>query len=201
MKTFSPQQFGRLINRSVKTLQRWDLKGILPAKRTPTNHRFYLEDDYLKIMGTPPAERKSFVYARVSFPSQKSDLKNQRDAIERFCLAKGLTPSDWIEEVGGGMNFKRKKFNDLMRRVELNEVSEIIIAHQDRLVRFGFEWFESFCKNHGTKIIVLNAQSLSPEAELTRDLLSIIHCFSSRLYGLRRYKKEITKACKSEAGK
>jgi putative resolvase len=35
----------------------------------------------------------------------------------------------------------------------------------------------------------MNAESLSPEEEMVKDLLSIVHCFSSRLYGLRRYKK------------
>ncbi len=38
----------------------------------------------------------------------------------------------------------------------------------------------------------MNAESLSPEEEMTRDLLSIIHCFSSQLYGLRKHKQEIT---------
>jgi predicted site-specific integrase-resolvase len=37
----------------------------------------------------------------------------------------------------------------------------------------------------------MNAASLSPDVEMTKDLLSIIHCFSSRLYGLRKYKKNI----------
>jgi predicted site-specific integrase-resolvase len=60
-----------------------------------------------------------------------------------------------------------------------------------RLVRFGFEWFEKFCKDHGVFILVMNADTLSPEQEMTKDLLSIIHCFSSRLYGLRKYKKKI----------
>ena len=55
----------------------------------------------------------------------------------------------------------------------------------------GFEWFEVFCKRHGTRIEVMNQMSLSPEQEMTQDLLSIIHCFSSRLYGLRKYKKPI----------
>jgi len=68
-----------------------------------------------------------------------------------------------------------------------------VIAHKDRLVRFGFEWFEKFCKDHGTNIVVMNAASLSPEVEITKDLLSIIHCFSSRLYGLRKYKNKIVK--------
>lgn len=37
----------------------------------------------------------------------------------------------------------------------------------------------------------MNAKRLSPEEEMTKDLLSLIHCFSSRLYGLRKYKKKI----------
>ena len=78
-----------------------------------------------------------------------------------------------------------------MEMVERGEVSEIIVAHKDRLVRFGFEWFEKFCTDHGTSIVVMNVNALSPEEEMTKDLLSIIHCFSSRLYGLRKYKKKI----------
>ncbi|MBS3933736.1 MAG: hypothetical protein KGZ35_05210 [Truepera sp.] len=80
--------------------------------------------------------------------------------------------------------------------VERNEVAEIVIAYKDRLVRFGYEWFESFCEAHGAKLVVINAETLSPEAEVTQDLLSIIHCFSSRLYGLRKYKQKITRLVK-----
>jgi predicted site-specific integrase-resolvase len=54
---------------------------------------------------------------------------------------------------------------------------------KDRLLRFGFEWFEKFCHDHGASIVVMNAESLSPETEMTKDLLSSIHCFSNRLYG------------------
>lgn len=64
-----------------------------------------------------------------------------------------------------------------------------MIAHKDRLVRFGFEFFEKFCDDHGCKIVVMNTESLSPEEEMVQDLLLIVHCFSSRLYGLKRYKK------------
>ena len=79
----------------------------------------------------------------------------------------------------------------LMEQVERGEIKEIIIAHKDRLVRFGYEWFEVFCERHGTALIVMNTESLSPEQEMTQDLLAIIHCFSSRLYGLRKYKKTL----------
>ncbi len=76
-----------------------------------------------------------------------------------------------------------------MKRVEQGDIREIIIAHQDRLVRFGYEWFEMFYAEYGTSLTVMNTESLSPEQEMPQDLLAIIHCFSSRLYGLRKYKK------------
>lgn len=54
-----------------------------------------------------------------------------------------------MEDVGSGLNYKRKNFNLLMQMVERNDAAEIVIAHKDRLVRFGYEWFESFCEVHG----------------------------------------------------
>jgi predicted site-specific integrase-resolvase len=39
--------------------------------------------------------------------------------------------------------------------------------------------------------MVLYQQKYSPEAELVQDLLSVVHCFSSRLYGLRKYEKKL----------
>jgi predicted site-specific integrase-resolvase len=57
---------------------------------------------------------------------------------------------------------------------------------------------EDSCKQHGTQVVVMNSESLSPEQEMTKDLLSIIHCFSSRLYGLRKYKKKIVHLAKQK---
>ena len=48
---YKPKEFAELLNVSVKTLQRWDREGILTAKRTPTDRRFYTEEqlqEYLK---------------------------------------------------------------------------------------------------------------------------------------------------------
>lgn len=128
----------------------------------------------------------------MSSAGQKKDLLSQKEAIERFCVAAGKPVAEQFEDVGSGLNYMRKNFLLLMEKVERGEISEIVIAHKDRLVRFGFEWFEKFCVDHGCIVTVMNAESLSPEAEMTKDLLSIIHCFSSRLYGLRKYKKRST---------
>lgn len=45
MTIYKPHEFAKLIGVTVKTLQRWDVSGKLPAKRTPSNHRFYTQDD------------------------------------------------------------------------------------------------------------------------------------------------------------
>lgn len=80
-----------------------------------------------------------------------------------------------------------------MDLVEENKVGKIYIAYKDRFIRFGYDWFNHFCQKHGCDIVVLNNPSLSPEEELTQDLLTILHVFSSRSYGIRKYQKQIKK--------
>lgn len=48
MKIYKPKEFAEAIGVSVKTLQRWDNLGKLKAKRTPSNHRYYTEEDLNK---------------------------------------------------------------------------------------------------------------------------------------------------------
>ena len=38
---------------------------------------------------------------------------------------------------------------------------------------------------------LVNNEELSPQEELVQDIVSILHFFSCRLYGLRKYKKQI----------
>ena len=40
-----------------------------------------------------------------------------------------------IKEIGGGLNFKRKKFLKIMRQIRLGEVKILVVAHKDRLSR------------------------------------------------------------------
>ena len=197
-KTYAPREFGKLIGRTTQTLQRWDRLGILKAHRTLTNRRYYTHDQYLQIIGQKAKEQKIIVYCRVSSAGQKADLESQKKAVEQFCIGAGKPVALWLQDIGSGLNYKRKNFVLLMEMVERGEASEIVIAHKDRLVRFGYEWFEKFCHDHGAALTVMNAETLSPEEEMTQDLLSIIHCFSSRLYGLRKNKKQIARLVAEE---
>ena len=133
----------------------------------------------------------TLVYCRVSSANQRDDLKSQQLAMEQFCLAKGLVVDEYISEIGGGMNFKRPIFLNIMKQIENEEIATLVIAHKDRLCRFGFEFFEHFAKEHNCELMVVNQPSLSPQEEMVEDMLSIVHTFSSRLSGLEKHKKEI----------
>ncbi len=190
---FKPHEFAKKIGVSVKTLQRWDVEGRLPAKRTLSGHRFYTEDDLLITQGLKPVDskRKVVVYCRVSSSSQKPELRNQVSAMETFCLSRGLAVDDWVSEIGSGLNFKRKKFLSIMLSMLKGEISTIVVAHKDRMCRFAFDFIMELASSVRCQIIVANQESLSPQQELVEDLMAIIHCFSCRLYGLRNYSKEI----------
>lgn len=71
------------------------------------------------------------------------------------------------------------------------KVKTIIVTNKDRFIRFGYDWFEKFCMKFNTTIVVVNNEELSPQEELVQDIVSILHVFSCRLYGLRKYKKQI----------
>lgn len=186
----SPKEFGERIGKSVITLQRWDNSGKLIAHRTPTNRRFYTEDQYNDYMGISKIKnRKNIIYARVSTNNQKDDLNNQVDFLQQYCNANGVIIDDIITDIGSGLNYNRKKWNKLLDSVIANEIDTIYIAYPDRFIRFGFDWFKHFCEKFNTKIIVVNNEKLSPEQELTQDLINIIHVFSCRSYGIRKYQK------------
>lgn len=188
---YKPKEMADKLNVSVRTLQRWDNSGKLKAKRTPTNRRYYTENQYLQFLGKQPDDRKTVAYARVSTYGQKDDLKDQINFIRQYANSKGIILDETITDVGSGLNYNRKKWNQLLQDVEHGEIKTIYITYKDRFIRFGFDWFNRFCNEHDTKIIVLNNPDTSPEKELVDDILSIIHVFSCRLYGLRKYKNKI----------
>jgi len=199
MNTYTIAQFSKLTGYAVKTLQKWDRDGKLSPNRTPTNRRLYTDEHLRTLRGiTIDQQRKTIVYMRVSSQAQKPDLKNQRTTLEQFCAAKGFTVDEWIEEIGGGLNFKRPKFLSIINDVTTGKVERVIVAHKDRLARFGFDLLLHLAKENSCEIVVLNTESLSPEQEMVQDLLTITHCFSARLYGLRNYRKTLKKAVKDD---
>lgn len=195
---YNVSEFAKLIKKNVKTLQRWDREGTLkPEIRTSTNRRIYSHKQYLDYFNLGnDVKRKTIVYCRVSSSNQKQDLVSQKNSLIDFTKNSGISVDEIYEDIGSGLNYKRKNFLKLCEQIINREIEIVIIAHKDRLVRFGFEWFEWLCEKYGTELRIINDERLSPTDEMCKDLMSMIHVFSSRLYGLRKYKKQLNETCK-----
>ena len=192
MVMLKPKDMAEKLGVTVRTLQIWDNNGTLKAFRTPTNRRYYTEEQYLEYIGKSTSNtRKNVAYARVSTHGQKDDLKNQIDFIRQYANAKGIILDEIITDIGSGLNYNRENWNQLLEDVMNNNVDTIFITYKDRFIRFGYDWFERLCKMHNTEIVVLNNVETSPEKEMIDDFKSIIHVFSFRLDGLRKYKNTI----------
>jgi putative resolvase len=187
-------QFAERVGRSVSTVRRWEAEGRITARRLPSGQRYFDDSDVRKVLQPgfgDGDQRRVAVYCRVSSAGQKADLASQVAAMQQFCLARGLAVDEWISEVGGGMNLRREKFLVLMDAIDRGEVGTVVVAHKDRLARFGFDFLEHVAARNDCEIIVANQETLSPQQELVEDLLAIVHTFSCRLDGLRRYEKEL----------
>ena len=194
MKRYKVGEFAKLLNVTVKTLQNWDKQGTLKAYRTPTNQRFYTEEQLNQILNLSNQKEKRGLkigYCRVSTHNQKNSLQNQEEYLRSYTNAKGVILDEVLTDIGSGINYNRKNFNKILELVEAREISEIYVTYKDRFVRFGFDWFNTFCEKHGAKIIILNQPSTSPEQELAEDLLNIVTVFSARNHDLRFYKKQL----------
>ena len=199
MTIYKVGEFAEKVGVSISTLQRWDRTDVLKSRRTPTNQRYYTDEDLNKVLNLDDktkSKRKNVGYCRVSTQGQKQNLENQKEFVSVYSLSHGVILDEIYTDIGSGLNYKRKNWSTLLKLVENNEIDKIYVTYKDRFVRFGYEWFEEFCATHGTEIIVLNQKQTSPEEELTEDLLSILHEFSEMNYGLRKYKTEINKELK-----
>jgi predicted site-specific integrase-resolvase len=194
-KRFKPGEFAQLVNRKPQTLRKWDKAGKLPAKRTLAGHRYYTQADLALALNIErkPIKPINLIYCRVSSPKQKEDLIRQREYLSDFVLARGLEIDEIIEDIAGGLNYTRPKFLDIMERIEARQVKNLIIAHKDRLCRFGFDYFNHFLEAHGGSLIIANQVKMSPQQELLDDLMAVVPSFSCRLYGVRKYKTQINK--------
>ena len=201
MRTYTVRQVADAVGVSVSTLQRWDRTGRLVPHRSPTGRRLYTEEQLMQLLGQRGRwpERRTVAYLRVSSQGQRPDLQNQRAALETFCTAQNIEVDEWVEEVGGGLNFRRRKFLKVLDDLETGRIERLVIAHKDRLCRFGFDLIEHISRRQAATILVMNNERLSPEREMVEDLMAITHCFSARLYGLRNYRKSLERALESDA--
>lgn len=154
----------------------YDIKSLCGETILPqSNNKF---DDVNK--------KRTYCYCRVSTRAQKDDLQRQINSV------RGKYPdSVIIQDIASGVNWKRKGLLTLIQQVKEENVGQVVVCYKDRLCRFAFELIESLFELYGVKIVVLdNDEQKSPDNEMVEDILSIIHIFSCKAMGKRRYKKK-----------
>ena len=136
------------------------------------------------------SERKNVIYGRVSTSKQKVDLDNQIDDLKKFCINSSIIIHDIYKDIGSGINFDRKEFNRLLDDVVSGEISTIYVTYKDRLSRISFNMFKNLFAKFGANIVVVNEidDTQILETEIVKEIIDLIHCFSTKVYSKRRKK-------------
>ena len=165
-----------------QTLRRYARQGKTPFYRNSGGQRLYDVDAFLR----GEADPEIVCYCRVSSAKQRGDLQRQVAHLREL-----FPEAQVVTDVAGGLNWRRKGFISILERLHRGDKLQIVVAHRDRLARFGFELIQWLVEQNGGEVLVLNQPDASPESELTEDLLAILHTFSCRMHGLRRYRTAI----------
>jgi len=169
---------------SGQTIVKWAINNRIKYIVQPSGQRRYCIGDI-----QDANQQAQICYCRVSSNGQKDDLKRQVEYMRtKF--------PEWevVTDIGSGLNWNRKGLRTILRRSLQGGVSDIAVAHRDRLARFGFEIIEFMLGQKGVRIICdSNDEHKSREEELVDDIVSIITVFSSKIYGRRKYRKRVDK--------
>jgi putative resolvase len=190
MSFYTPRDLAAKLNVSKETLRRWSEQGRLRTSTTQGGHRRYIYSDQDSIHPDILAEdnKRSVVYARVSSKKQKQDLNRQIMFLrERF------PNHEVVSDIGSGINYKRKGLLYILELLYKGGIREVVVAHRDRLCRFGFDLFDFMFKQHGALLTVLENPSDSVDdraSELSEDLMAITTVFTARYYGSRKYTRK-----------
>ena len=191
-KLYSISKTADILGVSQKTLRVWDKQNKLIPVLTSGGHRRYKESDINAFIGIDPISNDNkkicVIYARVSSQKQKTsgDLDRQSQRLSEYCAKHNLYVEYIIKDVGSGLNDKRIGFNQLTNLVITGKVNKVIIEHKDRLTRFQFNFIKKIFKTFGVDIIVIDDKDeISDIEELTRDMMSLLACFSVKYYGKR----------------
>lgn len=180
-KLLTVNQYAVKVGVTPQTVRDWSNAGKIEVERTPGGHR--------RIVVREEIPEEVVCYCRVSSYKQKDDLQRQVEFMKsKYPEAK------IIKDIGSGLNAKRKGIRSILESSMSGVKQTVIVAHRDRLGRFGFDLFKWIIERNGGELLVLDKTEHSPESELTSDLLSILHVFSCRMHGLRSYKAKIAKA-------
>jgi predicted site-specific integrase-resolvase len=171
-------------------LRQWTDQGKIESIRTSATNgkRLYNIHSLQQHLGVQShqadTEKKSFVYARVSSSHQKEDLQRQIQD-----LSAAYPTHQVVQDIGSGLNFKRKGLQTLLDQVLKGMVKTIVVAYKDRLCRYGIELLELIFKRFGTQLVVYSKTDTIRSETTADDLLAIANIFVARQKSARKQKK------------
>lgn len=159
----------------------------------PSKQYDYNEEDVYKILNKN-IKRKIVIYGRVSSNKQKKDLENQMRLLKQYCFSKGYQIANIYSDIASGINFeKRSSFFQMLDDILKGSVDRVVITYKDRLSRIGFNLFLYLFQKYGTTIEVMSeiGDEKIDSKEIFDEIVSLLHCYSMKLYSSRRNKKII----------
>ena len=186
MKNYKPpREAAQTLGITVDHLRRMERAGEITCIRTGGGHRRYDVQSFIDAQTR--TDITTIGYCRVSGKSQSDDLASQVTYLQKH-----YPDAEIIKDFGSGINFNRKGLRTLLERILRGDKLRVVVAHWDRLARFGGEVIQFLVEQNGGEVVVLNETVYgSPEEELTADLLAILRIFSHRMSGLQRYCDQI----------
>lgn len=90
------------------------------------------------------------------------------------------------------MSFDRQNFKDMLFDVIEHKIKTVLISNKDRFSRVSFNMWKELFKSFNCDIIVMNdilENNDNDDKEIFEDIISLIHCFATKMYSKRRKNK------------
>jgi putative resolvase len=129
------------------TLRKYSDEGKIESIKTPYGQRLFNCESFFNKVSVG----KVVLYCRVSSSKQRKDLDSQIASLVSL-----YPDAEVIKDIGSGLNYKRKGLKALLERASEGNKFTVVVAHKDRLARFGVELIEYFLTLHGCRLVVLN---------------------------------------------
>jgi putative resolvase len=173
------------------TLFNYVKNGKIKAVKLPNGYFDYDEASIYKFLRK--SSKKSYLYARVSTYKQSNDLLNQIDSLKTYCDDNNILYANIYSDISSGLDFNRPQFSILLDEVINNRVDKIYITYKDRLSRHSFNMISEIFSKFGTDIVVINDNKKYKDSnqELFEEIVSLMHCYSTKIYSNRVKKNKI----------
>lgn len=149
-----------------------------------------------RLLGEQPTGRV-VLYGRVSGHGQKADLERQVETLQAWAGKERAGREVMvISDIGSGLNPNRSGLQRVIDQAQKRRIVEVVVTYRDRLSQFGVEYLEALFLTCSVRLTVLHGEEeMTPEQELTQDLITLVASFSGRLYGRRSHQQREVVAC------